>query len=99
MSDANRFEKGAAVIQKLFGASPSRLSMPEDFRKITVENLFGDIWSRPCLELTERSIITIAALTVLCREHELRVHLNGARNLGIPRSKPEEIMIHLAHYA
>ena len=98
MSEPTRFEKGAAVIQKLFGAATSRVQMPEDFRRITVENLFGDIWSRPGLELVERSMITIAALTVLGREHELRVHLNGARNLGVPRAKLEEIMIHLAHY-
>jgi 4-carboxymuconolactone decarboxylase len=98
MSDPTRIEKGIAVIQKLFGAGAGRTPMPDAFRRITAEHLFGDIWSRPGLELAERSMITVAALTVLGRESELRLHLNGARNLGISRDKLEEIMIHLAHY-
>lgn len=98
MSDANRIEKGMAVIAKLFGSAAGRAKLPEDFRRITAEHLFGNIWSRPGLELAERSMITLAALAVLGREAELRLHFRGARNLGIPRAKLEEMMIHLAHY-
>ena len=98
MSESNRFEKGMAILAKLFGPAVGGAKMSPDFRKITVENLFGDIWSRPGLELQERSMITLTALLVLGREAELRLHLRGARNLGIPRVKIEEMMIHLAHY-
>ena len=59
---------------------------------------WGEVWARPGLELQERSMITLAALTVLGRENELRVHLRGALNLGIPKDKIIEILIHLAHY-
>ena len=98
MSEQSRFEKGAAIISKLFGSAGGRTTLSEDFRKITVEHLFGSIWSRPGLELQERSMITLTTLFVLGREAELRVHLRGARNLGIPRGKIEEMLIHLAHY-
>jgi 4-carboxymuconolactone decarboxylase len=98
MSEPSRIEKGTAVIQKLFGAAAAGVTMPPDFRRMTMEHLFGDVWSRPGLALEERSMITLAALMVLGREAELRVHLRGARNLGIPRAKIEEILIHLAHY-
>ena len=98
MAEPTRAEKGMAVVQKLFGAAAGRASLPEDFMRITVENLFGDIWSRPGLELAERSMITLSVLAVLGRDAELRLHLRGARNLGIQRKKLEEIMIHLAHY-
>jgi 4-carboxymuconolactone decarboxylase len=98
MSEATRFEKGMAVLERLFGTATARVKMSEDFRRITVENLFGDIWSRPGLALRDRSMITLTALLVLGREAELRLHLRGARNLGIPRETIEEIMIHLAHY-
>jgi 4-carboxymuconolactone decarboxylase len=73
--------------------------MQEDFFNITVEYLFGDIWTRPGLELRERSMITITTLTVLARNPELKTHLRGALNAGISREKITEIMIHLAHYA
>jgi len=98
MAKSERWEKGAAKMKQLFGSEPRPGTMHEDFLQITVENLFGDIWNRPGLELHERSLITVAALTVLARERELKVHLRGALNAGISREKINEIMIHLAHY-
>jgi 4-carboxymuconolactone decarboxylase len=98
MAESERWQKGAAKMKELFGAEPRPGTMHEDFLKITVENLFGDVWGRPGLELRERSMITVAALTVLARERELKVHLRGALNAGISRDKINEIMIHLAHY-
>ena len=98
MAKSERFQKGAAKMKELFGAEPQPGMMQEDFLNITVENLFGDIWNRPGLELRERSMITVAALTVLARERELKTHLRGALNAGISREKINEIMIHLAHY-
>jgi 4-carboxymuconolactone decarboxylase len=98
MAKSERYQKGAAIIKKLFGREPQPGSMQADFLDITVENLFGDIWNRPGLAIEERSMITLSALTVLGRENEIKIHLHGAKNLGIPREKVEEIMIHLAHY-
>ena len=102
MADATRFEKGAAILKQLFGFEP-KPDQPgpiaqADFAKITVENLFGDIRSRGGLELRERSMITVAALTVLAREPELKIHLRGALRVGISRETINEMMIHLAHY-
>ena len=98
MAEPTRFDKGAARLKELFGFEPQPGMLQEDFQKITVENLFGDIWTRPGLELRERSMITVAALTVLGREPELRLHLRGALRVGISREKINEMMIHLAHY-
>jgi 4-carboxymuconolactone decarboxylase len=98
MARSERYEKGATRSKDLFGAEPRAGALNEDFMQITMENLFGDIWNRPGLELKERSLITVAALTVLGREPELKVHLRGALNVGINKEKITEIMIHLAHY-
>jgi alkylhydroperoxidase/carboxymuconolactone decarboxylase family protein YurZ len=98
MADSERFKKGEAVLQRLFGGVPPVGALQEDFRTLTIENLFGDVWNRPGLEISERSMITVTALTVLGREKELKLHLRGALNLGIPQQKLEEMMIHLAHY-
>ncbi|MBI3250211.1 MAG: carboxymuconolactone decarboxylase family protein [Deltaproteobacteria bacterium] len=98
MAESERWQTGAAKMKELFGSEPRPGMMHEDFLKITVENLFADVWGRPGLETRERSLITVAALTVLARERELKVHLRGALNVGITREKINEIMIHLAHY-
>ncbi len=99
MSDEARREAGLEIMQTLLGATPQRGgALPDDFLDMTIDHVFGRVWARPGLELKERSMITLAALTVLGRENELRVHLRGALNLGIPKDKILEILIHLAHY-
>ena len=92
MSDSERFEKGAEVMQKLLGRVPEEGAMQEDFCQITAKNLFGDIWTRPNLEIEERSLITMAALPVLGREdrktvvHRKGVDLGGRRFLKKKKS-------------
>lgn len=99
MANSEDYQKGAARMKELFGVEPQPGMMQEDFQQLTVEYLFGKIWTRPGLELRERSMITITTLTVLARNPELKTHLRGALNAGISREKITEIMIHLAHYA
>ena len=59
----------------------------------------AQIWSRPGLELPQRSLITIAALTALGREHELRAHIRGGINLGLTREQIIETIMQMAFYA
>ena len=62
-------------------------------------HLFGDVWQGDGLSIEERSLITCVVLVAAGRDAELRLHLRGARNLGIERAKLEAMMIHVAHYA
>jgi 4-carboxymuconolactone decarboxylase len=98
MSDEERRKAGIEILETLLGGAPRPGTLPDDFLDMTIDHVFGRVWARPGLELQERSMITLAALTVLGRENELRVHLRGALNLGIPKDKIIEILIHLAHY-
>ncbi|MFT4582044.1 MAG: 4-carboxymuconolactone decarboxylase [Gammaproteobacteria bacterium] len=91
--------KGAEVMEKLFGKKPGKLPFPDRFSEYTLEHLFGDVWQGEALALQERSLITCAVLTALAREPEQKVHFTGAKNLGIPREKMEEMITHIAHYA
>jgi 4-carboxymuconolactone decarboxylase len=98
MADTTRFDRGAAVLERLFGFRPTPEQTADDFARLTVEGLFGDVWSRPGLAVRDRSLATVAALTALGREHELRMHLGGALRVGITREQIRELMMHLAHY-
>ena len=96
----DRMERGRARMAELFGTAhqpPSELE--GDFIDITVGHVLGDIWTRPGLELRERSMITCTALIVLGNQPELKAHLAAALNVGITRQAIEEMMIHLAHYS
>jgi 4-carboxymuconolactone decarboxylase len=92
-------QKGAEILQKLFKGATPRTALPADFGRMTVEHVFGAVWSRPGLTLEEREIVTTSVLVALGREHEQRLHFRAARNLGLSRAKLEEIVMHVAHYA
>ncbi|HJQ56547.1 MAG TPA: carboxymuconolactone decarboxylase family protein [Vineibacter sp.] len=98
MSEEQRLQRGVERFTELFGRPPSRDGKLDDFTRIAMSNLFGDVWTREGLSLRERSMITLTALIVLGRADELRLHLRGALNIGISRQTIEEMMIHLAHY-
>ncbi|MEE2664871.1 MAG: carboxymuconolactone decarboxylase family protein [Myxococcota bacterium] len=99
MSEKTKAEKGLELAITLTRGAPPASGMPEAFTKLTLEHVFGDIWQRPGLELQERSMITVTTLVATGRESELRIHLNGALNLGISRETLEAMLTHIAHYA
>ncbi len=99
MSDSERAQRGNEMRMKLFGVAPEASENFKDIMEVTVEHLFGDIWTRAGLALRDRSLITVATLIALNREAQLRVHLRGALNVGVGREEIKEMLIYLAHYA
>ena len=101
MSDSSeRMQKGIALVGRLLGADAGRTKpMSEEFRRFTIEHLFGEVWQGEGLALEERSLATCTVLVALARENEQRLHFRGAKNLGIPRRKIEAMIGHVAHYA
>ena len=56
------------------------------------------VWGRPGLPVRERSLITIAALCVLYRPNELRLHIGRGLDNGLTRTEISEVIMHLAIY-
>ena len=69
------------------------------FAKHLNEQIFGEVWNRPGLPIKTRSIMTVAVLMALGRSHELRLHMQGALNLGISKEELKEIIVHVSHYS
>lgn len=82
---------GEAVINSLSGIAP-------DLGRYIVEFAFGDIYARDGLSLQERELVSIASLTAGGCEPQLRVHLNGALNVGVAPEKIVETLIHCVPY-
>ena len=78
MSEPSPMEKGIAIVRRLFGTAAGGTPLPADFGRITVEHVFGNVWSRPGLAIEERSLATCAVLVALAREGEQRLHFRGA---------------------
>jgi len=60
---------------------------------------WGQIWSRPGLDLRTRSLCTICALLSLERYKYAYGHMRGARRIGISREELSEAVMQLVFYA
>ena len=84
---------GQKVIDALEGIAP-------DFARYLIEFPFGDIYSRPGLDLRAREIATIAALTALGNAApQLKVHIQAGLNVGLSREEITETIMQMAVYA
>ena len=103
--DNTRFDKGMAMLAKIDGIGGQEVvncleGIAPDFGRYLVEFPFGDIYSRPGLDLKSREIATVAALTALgYARPQLKVHIAAALNVGCKKEDVIEIIIQLAVYA
>lgn len=86
-------EAGQKVIESLAAIAP-------DLARYVIEFPFGDIYQRPGLDLKTRELVTVAALTALGHcQPQLKVHVNGALNVGCRPEEIVEVVIQMAVYA
>ena len=101
----DRFTRGWAKLKEIDGEAGERVieslkDIAPDLGRYTIEFPFGDVYSRPGLDLKSRQIATVAALTALgTAAPQLKVHIHGALNVGCTREEVVEIMIQMAVYA
>jgi len=103
-SHQERYEAGLQTRREVLGAQYVDKSMAatDEFSKPFVELLntycWNDVWNRPGLDRKTRSIINLAMLSALGREHELKLHLNGALNNGLSKEQIREVLLQVAIY-
>jgi 4-carboxymuconolactone decarboxylase len=61
-------------------------------------NAWGDVWQRPGLDLKTRSLVTVAMLTALGKQNELKGHVRGALNNGATVEEIQEVLLHATIY-
>lgn len=78
---------GESVIESLRTIAP-------DLARYVIEFPFGDIYTRPGLDLKSREIATVAALTTLGNaQPQLKVHIHAALNVGCTATETVEVVI------
>lgn len=101
----DRYERGWTKLQEIDGEAGKRVieslkDIAPDLGRYTIEFPFGDVYSRPGLDLKSREIATVAALTALGNAlPQLKVHIHGALNVGCTRKEVIEVIIQMAVYA
>ena len=100
----SQFEKGLATRKQVMGEDfvANAFANASDFTRPIQEHItakaWGDVWQRPGLDLKTRSLITVAMLTALGKQHELKGHLRGALNNGATPAELQEVLLHAAVY-
>lgn len=105
MGERERYERGWALLEKLDSRPEERItegvgSVSPDLAEYIVEYAYGDVWSRPGLDLKTRELATVAGLIAIgnCGP-QLKVHLGGMRRIGWTREEIVELVIHMSLYA
>ncbi len=82
------------VANALGGATPFTQPIQDHITRAA----WGDTWQRPGLDLKTRSLITVAMLTALGKQNELKGHVRGALNNGATAAELQEVLLHAAIY-
>jgi 4-carboxymuconolactone decarboxylase len=71
----------------------------QELGELSLDNVFGSLWTRPGLGRRERSLVTLGALIAMRATDELRFHMPIALRNGLTVEEIEEVVYHLTGYA
>lgn len=101
----SRLERGKRALAEIDGEAGHNViatlaDIAPDFATYLFEFPFGDIYSRPGLNLRDREIATVAALTAMgTATPQLKVHIEAGLNVGLTKDEITEIIMQMAVYA
>jgi 4-carboxymuconolactone decarboxylase len=99
-----QFEAGLITRKQVMGedfvarALGGATDFTQPIQQYITRNAWGDVWQRPGLDLKTRSLVTVAMLTALGKQHELKGHVRGALNNGATLEEIQEVLLHASIY-
>ena len=95
--ELRRAVMGTAYVDRALAANQDDIGKPiQDF---ITEHGWGAVWGRDGLSRKTRSMLNLAMLAILNRQHELRGHVRGAVTNGVTREEIREIFLQVGIYA
>jgi 4-carboxymuconolactone decarboxylase len=100
----SQFDTGLAMRKQVMGedfvakALGGATDFTQPIQQYITRNAWGDVWQREGLDLKTRSLITVAMLTALGKQHELKGHVRGALNNGATPAEIQEVLLHASIY-
>ncbi|MBN2980940.1 carboxymuconolactone decarboxylase family protein [Cohnella algarum] len=99
------YKKGMEILSKIDGEHYKAIvdsfqdSVAPDLGRLAVEFNYGQIFSRPGLDLKSRLLATVAGLTAMGNTQQLKFYINGALNVGWTEEEIVECMMQMIIYA
>ena len=102
--DKDLLARGLQVRQEVLGkdyvenAMKTATDFNRPFQEFISEYCWGAVWASDGLPRKTRSMLNLAMLTALGKNHELKLHIKGALTNGVTRDEIREIFIQAAVY-
>jgi 4-carboxymuconolactone decarboxylase len=94
----DRRARGLAMMKQVYGWDIT--AVDGDFMELTVDHLFGEIWSRDGFTIAERRLLLIGLLMGAGLDDVLGIQLDAATRLGeLDEQQLRELVIFFSHYA
>ena len=104
MDDQQRRDGGMGQRRKVLGNAwvdksvTNRNAFNADFQDLITRYAWGEIWTRPGLDVRTRRLVVIGTLVALGRFDELRLHVTAALRAGVPAEDITEVLLQQAIY-
>ena len=101
----DRKQRGGELLAEMLGEQPSETtragweSISPDLEEYITGFVFGEVWSRPGLELKTKSLVTIAVVAATGRTLALELNIRMALRNGATEHEIVETLLQLAPYA
>jgi len=90
---------GMAKMDEVYGFSVDPDTIAGPYVDVTVDHLFGAIWTREALDTRDRRMLTIGVLAALGQANLLEIQFRSAlEREELTEEQVREIVLHLAHY-
>jgi 4-carboxymuconolactone decarboxylase len=95
----DRRAAGIAKMQEVYGFSVDPDTLPGRYAAMTVDHLFGTVWTNEDLDLRQRRLLTIGVLAALDKSDLLEIQFDAALERGeLTPEQVREVVVHLTHY-
>jgi 4-carboxymuconolactone decarboxylase len=91
-------QRGREIRARVVGKAAYRASVDEDLLNLITKYAFGDVWSRPGLDIDTRRLLTLAMTIAGGHYEEFKLHLRFALANGVDRATVKEVMLQSAVY-
>ena len=91
--------KGMAKMQEVYGFTVDPADLPGRYTDITVDHLFGTVWTDDTIDLRQRRLLTIGVLAAQDKPELLEIQFDAAlEREELTVEQVREVVVHLTHY-
>jgi 4-carboxymuconolactone decarboxylase len=90
---------GMAKMMEVYGFTVDPATLPGRYAAMTVDHLFGTVWTSDELGVRDRRLLTIGVLAALGKTDLLDIQFNAGLERGeFTADQLREVVVHLTHY-